>query len=81
MVRQLVLRSSAALPICCRVPVTKLGRLVRDGKIRSIEEIYLFSLPVKEYQVAAARFPTRRSHLTAIADYRPPPPQAQGYAD
>jgi len=33
------------------VPVTKLGRLVRDGKIKSLEEIYLFSLPVKEYQV------------------------------
>jgi len=33
------------------VPVTKLGRLVRDGKIKTLEEIYLFSLPVKEYQV------------------------------
>lgn len=29
------------------VPVTKLGRLVHDGKIRTIEEIYLFSLPIK----------------------------------
>ena len=29
------------------VPVTKLGRLVRDGKIKSLEEIYLFSLPIK----------------------------------
>ncbi|CAF4569446.1 unnamed protein product, partial [Didymodactylos carnosus] len=28
-------------------PVTKLGRLVNDGKIRSLEEIYLFSLPIK----------------------------------
>lgn len=33
------------------VPITKLGRLVRDGKISSIEEIYLFSLPIKEYQI------------------------------
>jgi hypothetical protein len=24
-----------------------LGRLVRDGKIRTLEEIYLFSLPIK----------------------------------
>lgn len=32
-------------------PVTKLGRLVKDGKIKSLEEIYLFSLCVKEYQV------------------------------
>ncbi|KAK9717127.1 40S ribosomal protein [Basidiobolus ranarum] len=29
------------------VPVTKLGRLVKDGKIKSMEQIYLFSLPVK----------------------------------
>lgn len=29
------------------VPVTKLGRLVSDGKIRTLEEIYLFSLPIK----------------------------------
>ncbi|EDS44898.1 ribosomal protein S2 [Culex quinquefasciatus] len=28
------------------IPVTKLGRLVRDGKIRTLEEIYLYSLPI-----------------------------------
>ncbi len=33
------------------MPVTKLGRLVKDGKIKSMEEIYLFSIPVKEYQI------------------------------
>jgi len=33
------------------VPVTKLGRLVLDGKIKSLEEIFLFSLPIKEYQI------------------------------
>ncbi|KNE55569.1 40S ribosomal protein S2 [Allomyces macrogynus ATCC 38327] len=33
------------------VPVTKLGRLVKDGKIKSIEQVYLFSLPIKEYQI------------------------------
>ncbi|KAL1821047.1 hypothetical protein DCAR_0417423 [Daucus carota subsp. sativus] len=33
------------------VPVTKLGRLVRDGKIKTIEQIYLHSLPIKEYQI------------------------------
>merc|ERR1711973_845462 len=33
------------------VPVTKLGRLVRDGKIKSLEEIYLFSLPIKEAEI------------------------------
>jgi small subunit ribosomal protein S2e len=31
--------------------VTKLGRLVKDGKVRSLEEIYLFSMPIKEYQI------------------------------
>ena len=29
------------------VPITKLGRLVKDGKIKSLQEIYLFSLPIK----------------------------------
>lgn len=33
------------------IPVTKLGRLVRDGKINSLEQIYLFSLPIKEYEI------------------------------
>eukprot|EP00756_Hemistasia_phaeocysticola_P040273 Hpha_TRINITY_DN16855_c3_g1::TRINITY_DN16855_c3_g1_i1::g.148498::m.148498/K02981/RP-S2e, RPS2; small subunit ribosomal protein S2e len=32
-------------------PITKLGRLVKDGKIRRLEEIFLYSLPIKEYQV------------------------------
>jgi len=32
-------------------PVTKLGRLVKEGKIAHLEEIYLHSIPVKEYQV------------------------------
>lgn len=29
------------------MPVTKLGRLVKDKKIMSLEEIYLYSLPIK----------------------------------
>lgn len=33
------------------VPVTKLGRLVREGKINSLEEIYLYSLPIKEFEI------------------------------
>jgi small subunit ribosomal protein S2e len=33
------------------VPVTKLGRLVKEEKIRKLEEIYLYSLPIKEYQI------------------------------
>lgn len=31
--------------------MTKLGRLVKDGKIRSLEEVFLFSMVVKEYQI------------------------------
>ncbi|KAG0468317.1 hypothetical protein HPP92_017645 [Vanilla planifolia] len=33
------------------IPVTKLGRLVQEGKIVSLEQIYLHSLPVKEHQI------------------------------
>ena len=29
------------------IPVTKLGRLVKDGKIKRLEDIYLFSIPIK----------------------------------
>jgi len=31
--------------------VTKLGRLVKEQLIRKLEEIYLFALPIKEYQI------------------------------
>uniref|UniRef100_A0A2K5MG11 Small ribosomal subunit protein uS5 n=1 Tax=Cercocebus atys TaxID=9531 RepID=A0A2K5MG11_CERAT len=33
------------------MPVTKLGRLVKDMKIKSLGEIYLFSLPIKESEI------------------------------
>lgn len=33
------------------VPVTKLGRLVKEKKISSIEEIYLHSLPIKVFYI------------------------------
>ena len=39
------------------MPVTSLGRLVKDGKIKSMEEIYLFSLPIKEYQIVDILLP------------------------
>lgn len=32
-------------------PVTKLGRLVKDAKITTLEEIYLNSLPIKEFEI------------------------------
>lgn len=31
--------------------MTKLGRLVKADKIKTIEEIFMFSLPIKEYQI------------------------------
>uniref|UniRef100_A0A8C6QQU1 Small ribosomal subunit protein uS5 n=1 Tax=Nannospalax galili TaxID=1026970 RepID=A0A8C6QQU1_NANGA len=33
------------------IPVTKLGRLVKDLKTKYLEEIYLFSLPMKESEI------------------------------
>jgi len=47
-------------------PVTKLGRLVKDGKIKSIEEIYLFSLPVKEYQIIDFFLPKLKDEVMKI---------------
>ena len=38
------------------IPVTKLGRLVKDGKIRTIEEIFTYSLPIKEIGVIDCLF-------------------------
>jgi len=31
--------------------VTKLGRLVKGAKVTSLEQIYMYSLPIKEYQI------------------------------
>ncbi|KAJ7209492.1 hypothetical protein GGX14DRAFT_630352 [Mycena pura] len=47
-------------------PVTKLGRLVKDGKIKSMEEIYLFSLPVKEYQIIDLFLPKLKDEVMKI---------------
>lgn len=40
------------------VPVTKLGRLVKEGKLAKLEQVYLFSLPLKEYQIIDSFIPT-----------------------
>jgi len=47
-------------------PVTKLGRLVRDKKITKIEEIYLHSLPVKEYQIIDILLPSLKDEVMKI---------------
>lgn len=36
------------------MPVTKLGRLVKDRKITRLEQIYLHSLPIKEFEIIDA---------------------------
>ena len=33
------------------IPITKLGCLVKNMKIKSLEEIYLFSLPIRESEI------------------------------
>ena len=33
------------------VPTTKLGRMVKDGQVSSLEQIFLHSLPIKETQI------------------------------
>ncbi|KAH8080440.1 hypothetical protein JL720_9136 [Aureococcus anophagefferens] len=45
------------------VPVTKLGRLVKEGKIKSLEEIFLYSMPIKEYQIVDYFFPPTAGKL------------------
>ena len=45
------------------VPVTKLGRLVKDGKIKSLEEIFLYSMPIKEHQIVDFFFPPTAGKL------------------
>ena len=42
------------------VPCTKLGRLVKDGKIKELEEIFFHSLCVKEYQIIDYFIPPSR---------------------
>jgi len=46
--------------------VTKLGRLVKDGKIKSIEHIYLFSLPIKEFQIVDHFLPNLKDEVMKI---------------
>jgi len=49
-------------------PVTKLGRLVKDGKIKSMEEIYLHSLPIKEYQIVDFFLPKLKDEVMKVCD-------------
>lgn len=54
-------------------PVTKLGRLVKAGKIKSMEEIYLHSLPIKEYQIVDFFLPKLKDEVMKVRPINPPP--------
>ena len=47
-------------------PVTKLGRLVKAGKIKNMEEIYLHSLPIKEYQIVDFFLPKLKDEVMKV---------------
>lgn len=47
-------------------PVTKLGRLVKAGKINSMEEIYLHSLPIKEFQIVDFFLPKLKDEVMKV---------------
>ncbi|KAI6206920.1 40S ribosomal protein S2 [Aphelenchoides besseyi] len=47
-------------------PVTKLGRLVKDRKITTIEEIYLHSLPIKEFEIIDMLVPGMKDEVLKI---------------
>jgi small subunit ribosomal protein S2e len=54
-------------------PVTKLGRLVKAGKIKSMEEIYLHSLPIKEYQIVDFFLPALKDEVMKVRHIRNKP--------
>jgi len=48
------------------VPVTKLGRLVKAGKIKKLEEIFLFSMPIKEHQIVDFFLPNLKDEVMKV---------------
>merc|ERR1712137_1260911 len=48
------------------VPVTKLGRLVKDRLITNLEQIYRYSLPIKESQIIDYFLPSLKDEVVKI---------------
>jgi small subunit ribosomal protein S2e len=48
------------------IPCTKLGRLVKDGKIRNVDDIYYFCMPIKEYQIIDFFMPSIKDEVMKI---------------
>merc|ERR1711868_304491 len=48
------------------VPVTKLGRLVKDHHITSLEQIYRYALPIKESQIIDYFLPSLKDEVVKI---------------
>jgi len=48
------------------IPVTKLGRLVKGNRIKKIEDIFVASLPIKEYQIVEAFLPDLKDEVLKI---------------
>ncbi|KAK6110189.1 ribosomal protein S5 [Brugia pahangi] len=48
------------------IPVTKLGRLVKDGRVATIEEIYHRSIPILEYQIVDLLVPNLKEQVLKI---------------
>lgn len=48
-------------------PVTKVGRLVKAGCIKKIEELFLFSVPIKEYQIVDHFLPDLKDEVMRLS--------------
>jgi small subunit ribosomal protein S2e len=46
--------------------VTKIGRLVKMGLINKLEELYLFSVPIKEHQIIDHFLPTLKDEVMRV---------------
>ena len=48
------------------IPVTKLGRLVKAGEVKSIEQVFTYSLPIKEHQIVDHLLPNLKEEVLKV---------------